>query len=234
MRKLGTTLCGAVALTIGLAAGSTAASASSSATAAIATSGAHKTAFCAGNVKIDKAGASVNSEAGFLTVLKHNKAALSAMGKNLPSGTIGTDARKEIAAAQKAIATGNVNDLNTVPQSAGGDIDTYCGVDGNGNALPSYFATGKGSSFCATFLPIFAAVGNANGPAGALAALEANKTQIAQLATEVSGLPASIEAKASATVSNAQTAITQNSAASLNGNGNGPADAVALYCGQNR
>jgi len=234
MRKLGTTLCGAVALTIGLAAGSTAASASSSATAAIATSGAHKTAFCAGNVKIDKAGASVNSEAGFLTVLKHNKAALSAMGKNLPSGTIGTDARKEIAAAQKAIATGNVNDLNTVPQSAGGDIDTYCGVDGNGNALPSYFATGKGSSFCATFLPIFAAVGNANGPAGALAALEANKTQIAQLATEVSGLPASIQAKANATVTMAQTAITQNSAASLNGNGNGPADAVALYCVQNR
>jgi hypothetical protein len=234
MRKLGTTLCGAVALTIGLAAGSTAASASSSATAAITTAGAHKAAFCAGNVKIDKAGANVNSEAGFLTVLKHNKAALSAMGKNLPSGTVGTDARKEIAAAQKAIASGNVNDLNTVPQSAGGDIDTYCGVDGNGNALPSYFATGKGSSFCATFLPIFAAVGNANGPAGALAALEANKTQIAQLATEVSGLPASIQAKANATVTMAQTAITQNSAASLNGNGNGPAPAVALYCGQNR
>ena len=234
MRKLGTTLGGVVALTIGLAAGSTAASASSSATAAITTAGAHKTAFCAGNLKIDKAGATVNSEAGFLTVLKHSKAALSAMDKNLPSGTVGTDARKEIAAAQKAIASGNVNDLNTVPQSAGGDIDTYCGVDGNGNPLPSYFATGKGSSFCATFLPIFAAVGNANGPAGALAALEANKTQIAQLATEVSGLPASIQAKASATVSQAQTAITQNSAASLNGNGNGPAPAVALYCGQNR
>jgi hypothetical protein len=233
MRKLGTTLCGAVALTIGLAAGSMVASGSSLATAAT-TTGAHKTAFCAGNLKIDKASATVNSEAGFLTVLKHSKAALSAMGKNLPSGTVGSDARKEIAAAQKAIASGNVNDLNTVPQSAGGDIDTYCGVDGNGNALPSYFATGKGSSFCATFLPIFAAVGNANGPAGALAALEANKTQIAQLATEVSGLPASIQAKASATVTMAQTAITQNSAASLNGNGNGPADAVALYCGQNR
>ena len=131
MRKLGTTLCGAVALTIGLAAGSTAASGSSFATAAT-TAGAHKTAFCAGNLKIDKASANVNSEAGFLTVLKHNKAALSAMGKDLPSGTVGTDARKEIAAAQKAIASGNVNDLNTVPQSAGGDIDTYCGVDGTG------------------------------------------------------------------------------------------------------
>ena len=103
-------------LALGLTAGI--AVCSSSATAAT-TAGAHKTAFCAGNLKIDKAGASVNSEAGFLTVLKHNKAALSAMGKNLPSGTVGTDARKEIAAAQKAIASGNVNDLNTVPQSAG-------------------------------------------------------------------------------------------------------------------
>jgi hypothetical protein len=233
MRGLVATLSGVVALTIGLAAGSTAASGSSSATAAT-TAGAHKAAFCAGNLKIDKAGASVNSNAGFLTVLKHNKSALSTMDKNLPSGTVGTDARKEIAAAQAAIASGNVNDLNNVPSSAGGDIDTYCGVDGEGDPLPTYFATGKGSSFCSTFIPIFEAVGNANGPAAVLAALDANKAQIAQLATEVTGLPASIKAKASATVSKAQTAITQNSAASIQGNGNGSAAAVALYCGQNQ
>lgn len=233
MRKLGTTLCGVVVLAIGLATGSTAASGSSSATAAT-TAGAHKTAFCAGNLKIDKAGATVNSNAGFLKVLKDNKAALSAMHKNLPSGTVGTDARKEIAAAQAAIASGNVNDLNTVPSSAGGDIDTYCGVDGSGSPLPKYFATGKGSSFCATFLPIYQAVSNANSSAGALAAMVANKAQIAQLAIEVSGLPASIKAKASATVTMAQTAITENSAASLKGNGSGPAPAVALYCGQNQ
>jgi hypothetical protein len=230
MRKLGATLCGAVALTIGLAAGSTAASGSSSATAAT-TAGAHKAAFCAGNLKIDKASANVNSAAGFLTVLKHNKAALSAMLKNLPPGTVGTDARQILTAAQAAIASGNANALNNTP--SGGDIDTYCGVDGSGNPLPKYFATGKGSGFCTTFLPIFQAVGNANGPAAVLAALEANKTQIATLATEVSGLPASIKAKANATVTKAQTAITQNSAASIQGNGNGSAAAVALYCGQN-
>ena len=146
--------------------------------AAAATGGAHKTAFCAGNTKIDKAGASVMSEAGFLKVLKDNKAALSAMNKNLPSGTVGTDARKEVAAAQAAIASGNVNDLNTVPQSAGGDIDTYCGTDQEGNHLPAYFATGKGSSFCTTFLPIYDAVSNSNGSAGALAALESNKAKL--------------------------------------------------------
>jgi hypothetical protein len=234
MRGLVATLSGVVALAIGLAAGSTAASGSSSAIAAT-TAGAHKAAFCAGNIKIDKAAANVNSAAGFLTVLKHNKPALSAMGKNLPSGRVGTEAHSLLAAALVAIVSGKANALNSVPSSAGGDIDTYCGVDGNGVPLPAYFATGKGSSFCSTFIPIFKAVGNANSPAAVLAALDANKTQIAQLATEVSGLPASIEAKASATVSNAQTAITQNSAASLNnGSGNGPAGAVALYCGQNQ
>ncbi len=230
MRKLGATLCGAVALTIALAAGSTAASGSNSATAA---TGVHKAAFCAGNLKIDRASANVNSAAGFLTVLKHNKAALSAMERNLPSGTVGTDARQILAAAQAAIASGNANALNNTP--SGGDIDTYCGVDGSGNPLPKYFATGKGSSFCTSFLPIFQAVGNANNSAGVLAALEANKTQIAQLATEVSALPSSIKAKATATVSKAQTAITDNSAAALgSGNGNGPAAQVALYCGQNQ
>ena len=231
MRGPVATLSGVAALAIGLGAGSSAASGSSSATAAT-TAGAHKTAFCAGNLKIDKASANVNSNAGFLTVLKHNKSALSAMEKNLPSGTLGTEARQLIATARAAIASGNGNDLNNI--TSGGDIDTYCGVDGNGDPLPAYFASGKGSSFCSTFIPIYEAVGNANSSAAALAALVADKTQIAQLATEVSGLPASIKAKASATVSKAQTAITDNSAAALNGNGNGPAGAVALYCGQNQ
>ena len=165
-------------------------------------------------------------------MLKHNKATLIVMEKNLPPGALGTEARQVIAAAQAAVVSGKANDLNNSP--SGADIDTYCGVDGSGNPLPKYFATGKGSSFCTTFLPIFQAVGSAGTPAAVLAALDANKTQIAQLATEVSGLPASIKAKASATVSKAQTAITDNSAAGLKGNGNGPAPKVALYCGQNQ
>ena len=87
MRKLGATLCGAVALTIGLAAAPTAASGSSSATAAT-TAGAHKAVFCVGNNKLDKASVNVNSAAGFLTVLKHNKATLIVMEKNLPPGAL--------------------------------------------------------------------------------------------------------------------------------------------------
>ena len=200
----------------------------------VVSAAAHKKAFCAANEKIDKASANVNSAAGFLTVLKDHKSAISAMDKNLPSGTLGTEARQEIAAAHAAIASGNANDINNVPSSAGGDLDTYCGVDGSGDPLPAYFATGKGGTFCSTFIPIYEAVGNATTPAATLATLEAHKTQIAQLATDVSGLPTSIKSKASAAVSNAQTAIAENSVTPLNGNGNGPAAAVALYCGQNQ
>ena len=228
MRKLFVT--GLTVLALGMAAGMAGCSSSPS---AAQTAAARKTAFCAGNLKIDKASANVDSNAGFLTVLKDNKSALSAMDKNLPSGKLGSEAKQEISAGDEAIASGNVNDLNNVPMSAGGDIDTYCGVDGNGDPLPAYFATGKGTTFCTGFLPIFEAVSNASSPAEVVAALVSNKTEIAQLATEVSGLPSSIKSKATATVTTAQTAIAQNSAAALKQNGNGPASAVALYCGQN-
>ncbi len=230
MRKL--FLTGSAMLALGMTAGI--AGCSSSSPSAATTAAARKTAFCGANIKIDKASANVTSDAGFLTVLKDNKSDISVMEKNLPSGTLGTEARQEIDAAHAAITSGNVNDLNSVPSSAGGDIDTYCGVNGNGAALPAYFATGKGGTFCTGFVPIYQAVSNATSSASVLAALEAAKTQIAQLATEVPGLPTSIKTQAGAVVTKAQTAITENSAASLKGNGNGPAAAVALYCGQNQ
>jgi len=193
---------------------------------------AQKSAFCGANDAIDKASANVNSDAGFLAVLKTHRPQLDTMKNNLPPGSLGTKARQLVNAAEQAIAQNSTNALNNAP--SGGDLDTYCGVDGNGNRLPSYFATGKGTAFCNGFLPIFQAVGNANTPADKLKALVANKAKIAQLATEVSALPSSIQSKASATVSTAQTAIAQNSAAALAQNGNGPAQFVALYCGQNQ
>lgn len=229
MRKM--FLTGAAVMALGMAAGI---AGCSSGPSAAATAASRKSAFCEGNIKIDKASANVSSAAGFLSVLKGHESALSVMDRNLPSGTLGTEARQEISAAHAAISAGNANPLNNVPSNAGGDIDTYCGVDGNGNPLPSYFATGKGTTFCSGFLPIYEAVGNATSAAGVLAALDANKVQVAQVATEVSGLPSSIKAQATATVDKAQTAIAENSAASLKGNGNGSAASVALYCGQNQ
>ena len=203
----------------------------SSSSTATTTAATRKAAFCGGNIKIDKASANVTTDAAFLAVLKDNKSALSAMADNLPTGAVGTQARETIAAARAAIASGNVNDLNSAP--SGGAIDSYCGVDGSGDPLPAYFATGKGTSFCTAFDPIYEAVGNANGAAAVLAVLVSDKTQIAQLAAEVPGLPASIRAKASETVTKAQTAITENNAAAIQGNGSGSASQVALYCGQN-
>jgi hypothetical protein len=206
----------------------------SSLPSAATTAAARKTAFCGANIKLDKASANVTSVAGFVTVVKDHKSDITTMGKNLPSGTLGTEAKKLISAAQSTIASGNANALNNVPSSAGGDVDTYCGVDGTGDPLPAYFATGKGGTFCTGFLPIYEAVGNADSNAGVLSALESHKTQISQLATEVSGLPTSIKAKAMAVVTMAQTAMAQNNAAAVKGNGGGPASSVALYCGQNQ
>lgn len=197
-------------------------------------SAAQKSAFCGANIAIDKAGSNVNSPAGFVAVLKSHRAQLDTMKNNLPAGNLGTEARAIVNAADQAIAQNSANPLENVPSTTGGDLDTYCGVDGNGDPLPSYYATGKGTAFCNGFLPIYQAVGNASSPADALNALVSNKAQIAQLATEVSSLPSSIQAKASATVSTAQAAIAQNSTAPLQQNGNGPASFVALYCGQNQ
>src|SRR5450755_2190569 len=107
MRKL--FLTGLAVLALGMTAGTAVGRNSSS--AATTAAGSRKAAFCAGNLKIDKAGANVNSNAGFLTVLKHNKSALSAMEKNLPSGRLGTEAHMLIGAALVALVTGNANDL---------------------------------------------------------------------------------------------------------------------------
>lgn len=196
-------------------------------------SAAQKSAFCGANVAIDKAGANTSSAAGFVAVLKSHRSQLDTMRSNLPAGTLGTEARTILDAADKAIAQNSANPLESVPSSAGGDLDTYCGVDGNGKPLPSYFATGKGTPFCNGFLPIYQAASNASTSADTLNVLASNKAQIALLATEVSSLPSAIQAQGTATVSSAQAAIAQNSVDPLQQNSDAAAS-VALYCGQNQ
>ena len=202
--------------------------------AAAATGSGHpnKAAFCSANDALDKASASVTSEAGLLAELKTHSADIKAMKKDVPAGAIGATVRKVEAAVDAFIASGNVNALNNAP--GGGSVDTYCGVDGGGAPLPKYFATGKGTTFCATFVPIYQGVATASSPAAAVAVLVAHKTQIAQAASELSKLPSSIRAKATSTIDTAQTAIAANSVAGLGLGGNSPASYVALYCGQNQ
>jgi len=193
----------------------------------------NKAAFCGANDAIDRASANVTSDAGFLAVLKSHTNDLAVMKKDAPPGSLGQLARELVSAAEAALASDNASALNNLPDGAA--IDTYCGVDGNGNRLPSYFGAGKTSAFCAKFVPIYVAVGNASNNAGVLAALTSHQAQISQLASELSTLPKSIKAKATATVEKAQKAIaSQNPALIEGGGGNGPASYVALYCGQNQ
>jgi hypothetical protein len=192
---------------------------------------ASKAVFCGANDSIDRASANVTTNAGFLAVLKSHAHDLAVMKKDAPGGSLGQTVQQVVSTAEAALASDNANELNNLP--SGGSVDTYCGVDGMGNPLPSYFGTGKTTTFCSTFLPIFAAVGNAPDAAGRLAALSAHKSQITQLSSELSTLPKSIKAKATTTVDQAQTAVSTNSAAALNASG-GSASYVALYCGQNQ
>jgi hypothetical protein len=191
-----------------------------------------KAAFCGANDSIDRASANVNSNAAFLAVIKTHTHDLAILKKNAPPGALGQLAKEVVNGAEAAVSSNNPNDLDNLPNGAG--IDSYCGVEGNGTPLPAYFGTGKSTAFCSNFIPIFQGVSNAPNAAGVLAALTAHQAQISQLASELSTLPKSIKAKATTTVNKAQAAITSNNAALLKQNGNGPAEDVALYCGQNQ
>jgi hypothetical protein len=194
---------------------------------------ASKSAFCGANESIDRASANVNSYAGFLAVLKKHAHQLEILKKDAPPGALGPLVQEVVNGAEAAVSSNNANDLNDIPSGAA--IDTYCGVDGNGNPLPSYFGTGKATAFCSTFVPIYQAVGNAPNAAGVVAALTAHQSEISQLASELSTLPKSIRAAATTTVDKAEKVITTKNPALIKPNGgNGSAAHVALYCGQNQ
>jgi hypothetical protein len=199
-----------------------------------ATTHAAKIAFCAANDSIDKAGANVNSASGFLAVLRAKRAALAAMEKDAPAGKIGKDVRALVKAALAAIAKNNANLLNN-PSLGGGAIDTYCGVDGNGNPLPAYFAAGKGSPFCSVSSAINAGTQNATDAAGVLAFLAGHRSLITEYASYVPSLPSSIQSDAQTLVTTAQSAISTNNS-NLLGTETVSQDsmAVQLYCGQNQ
>jgi hypothetical protein len=205
----------------------------SSAPSAAATAAKHKVAFCNASDKLDKAGATVTSAAGFLTVIKTHKTALKVMKKDAPAGTVGTDARSLVKAADAAIAANNANILVSAPDY-GGAVDTYCGVDGDGAPLPSYFAAGKGTAFCTVDNSINQGTQNASSPAQILAFLAGHQSLVNQFATYVPGLPTSIRSDAQTLVTTAKSAIAANNA-NLLGTQAVSTDSgnVQLYCGQN-
>lgn len=191
----------------------------------------NKAAFCKANIAIDRAAANVNSNAGFLPILKSHAHDLALLKQDAPSGSLGQLVQQILTVADSAVASNNVSELNSLPD--GSALDAYCDVNGNGQKLPKDFGQGKSTAFCTTFDPIYMAVGAAPNKAAVLSALSAHQAQINQLRSELSTLPNSVRTKATTAVHNAEKAITtQNSSALANGGGNGPAADVALYCGQ--
>jgi hypothetical protein len=161
---------------------------------------------------IDRDTANVESEAGFVKALKAHKHQIDVMKANLPSGSVGKDAKKLLNTAKSVIAGGNPNQFFAAAGNNSGAIDTYCGVQENGTPLPAYFKQGTKTSFCKTFLPAYEAVSNATSDATTLSAVTSHQTQINQLASELSTLPKSIKTQATDLIQTAQSAITANSA----------------------
>lgn len=203
----------------------------SSATSAAA----DKTAFCADNVKIDMAFANVQSPADALNALKANQSLINDLGNHLPPGSLGNEARQVLSTAKDAIAKNDAGVLNN-PQFSqyGADLDTYCGVDGNGNPLPSYFAHGKGSAFCTAEVSLANGVSGAADAAGALAYLKAHQGDVDSFAAGVPGLPSPVQANAQTVLTTTRAAITSNDASALQSQSfDTAALSVDEYCGIN-
>jgi hypothetical protein len=195
--------------------------------------GAKGGAFCGADDTIDRDTANVESASGFVKALKAHKHQIDVMKANLPSGSVGKDAKKLLNIAESVIAGGNPNQFFAAAGNSSGAIDTYCGVQGNGQPLPGYYNKGTKSVFCKTFLPVYEAASNATSDAATLSAVTAHQTQLNELTPELSTLPKSIKVQATEAVETAQAAIASKSAAPLTSEANNSAADVALYCGQN-
>jgi hypothetical protein len=195
---------------------------------------ASKAAFCGANNAIDRESANVESVTGFLNVLKSHPNQWDAMKKNVPSGALGATVRKLISAVESAQNTGNTGAFSNALSTSGGNVDTYCGVEGDGKPLPAYFNEGTKTAFCKAFLPVYEAVGYESSNEAALSALTAHQTQISQLASELTTLPEPVKAKATLLVNTAQTAIIAKNAAPVTNDHSSNGPDVALYCGQNQ
>lgn len=193
---------------------------------------ASKAAFCRADVAVDRASSNATSAAAFITVLKAHKQDLTTMAKNAPSGTLGRLAKKLVATAETAAATGNPSPLANVQ---GGPIDTYCGVDGRGRPLPSFFNRGKGTAYCTNFLPIYRGVAAASSNAAVLSAFTTHKAQVEQLAADAPKVPASVRSAAT-TMAQKSKSIVDSPTPSISAVQAlaSAAGTLALYCGQNQ
>ena len=191
---------------------------------------ASKAAFCRADIAIDRASSKVTSATAFIAILKAHKQDLTTMSRNTPPGPVGTAAKKLIATAETALATNNPSAL---ANAQGGAVDTYCGVNGQGNPLPAYFNTGKRTAFCTNFLPIFKGVAAATSDADVLSAFTSHTSQVEQLAAAASKVPASVRSAATTMAQTSESIVKSPNISSVQSLAS-PAGKLALYCGQNQ
>lgn len=229
--------CGSGAFVLALAVGmaSACSSGSSSSKSPSTTSATTKANFCSAEATINKASVSAHSPQDFLNVLKANGPAISTLDKDAPAGQVGSEARALVAAANKALAANSPDALDSVPHSYSGDIDSYCGIDGNGDPLPAYFAQGKGTPFCAAIDQINAGASNAQSASDILNFLKGHQQLLSQAGANDSNLPNPLKAEVQGLVSAAQKAVATDNADLLNSSAvqKGAMDA-SLYCGQDQ
>lgn len=213
--------------------GSPAAS-SSSRSAGNSAASASRSAFCSDDVKLDKAGTTVMSMADYVHVLEANQALLADMAKHLPSGSVGTQAQQLLSADNTAAATNSSTALSSPSlMKAGADVDTYCGVDGTGDALPSNFGQGRGTAFCSVDSQISAGTGSATDSASITAFLSSHRSLVNSFGADLSSLPVSIKNTAQRLYSTAQSALTSGNSSAFSPEAIHDATDVDLYCGMN-
>ncbi|HET6966159.1 MAG TPA: hypothetical protein VFH58_15390 [Acidimicrobiales bacterium] len=196
---------------------------------------ASKGAFCADDVKLDKAGSAVMSMAGYVQVLKTNQSLLTDMAKHLPSGSLGTEAQQLLGAANTAVSTDSGAGLSSPAlMKAGADVDTYCGVDGSGDPVPSNFGQGKRTAFCSVDSQISAGTASATDAASVLAFLSSHRSLVDTFGADLSSLPSSIKSTAQTLYSTTQSAISTGNAGAFGSRAIHDATDVDLYCGINR
>jgi hypothetical protein len=218
-----------------LAAGLTASACSSNSSGSGGSSATQKAAFCADNVKLDQASANTSTPQQALQVLKTNESTLDDLANHLPSGKVGQEAQALVTAFKNAISKNDTSVFNsqTLGQD-GADVDTYCGVDGSGNPLPSYFAQGKGSALCNANATLSNGVGSAASAADAVSFLEAHQSDISTFSAGIPSLPSSLQGEAQTLVSTAQSAISQNDGSLLQSQTvSNDSNDIDLYCGVN-
>lgn len=198
------------------------------------TAAAAKAAFCAADIKLDQVTASAGSMQQVLTVLQANAGTLATLKANAPAGKIGTETNVLLNAIHSAEVSNNAASLQSVPPSYGGDLDTYCGVDASGNLLPSYFAHGKGSPFCAVAAQIDSGTAQAQTADDVLTYLKGHQALLTQAAADDGGLPSPVKSEAQSFIAATQQAVSSNSSAPLqNGQLGTDLSDVDLYCGIN-